>query len=162
MRAIAKRRLPRRFAAAEISLAVFFGGPGQRFETGVFMRAVAKGLAGGLAARTPEIGLSGFDFGFIRRFLRARGLAHDCLPWLLKKDRPTRAEKARPSPSKNALNRLPAVDDMFSAANDSPANLLAWGWRLRLAENKHESMPAENTIWLRGFPRHIGYCFGEN
>jgi hypothetical protein len=32
------------------------------------------------------------------------------------------------------LNRLPAVDAPFSAANDSPANLLAWGWRLRLAE----------------------------
>lgn len=76
MAAVAKSTVAAVFAAAEIRGAIFFCFEADGRKVRSLVRTIAEGLFFALAARTPEIGFSGFDGNGIRGALADGGVAH--------------------------------------------------------------------------------------
>lgn len=77
MRAVADRAFFRCTAAAEISIAGFFSGPGDSFEFSAFVCTIAKWLLFALATGAVVIRFAFFDFGNVGGFFRADRLVQD-------------------------------------------------------------------------------------
>jgi len=83
MRAIAVRRVARLLAHTQESLLILFGFEDLRLKSGRLVRAIAKGLPGGMAAGAPSVGFAGLEVGTYRGFVGYFGLFHGRLNFMV-------------------------------------------------------------------------------